>query len=160
MSFSPIRVIDVMIIKHVPPRANGLEPDFTSFTMSLLKPMADIAITMKNLDRSLKGLKYPMSTPLARAMVVIRLAIMKYIMKNGNICLMDIFLLSSVSVFFILMKARPRHIGIMARVLVSLTVTASSRVWLPRLKIVSHVYAVAVTDDVSFTADPANIPKA
>lgn len=101
-----------------------------------------------------------MSTPLASAMVVIRLAIMKYIMKNGNICLMDIFLLSSVSVFFILMKARPRHIGIMARVLVSLTVTASSRVWLPRLKIVSHVDAVAVTDDVSFTADPANIPKA
>ena len=57
MSFSPIRVIDVMIMKHVPPNARGFVPDFTSFTMSLLKPMADIAITMKNLDRSLKGLK-------------------------------------------------------------------------------------------------------
>lgn len=58
------------------------------------------------------------------------------------------------------MKASPKHIGIIARVLVNFTVTALSSVWLPRLNIVSHVDAHAVTDDVSLTADPANIPKA
>ena len=73
---------------------------------------------------------------------------------------MDIFLLSSCSVFLILMKASPKHIGIIARVLVNFTVTALSSVWLPRLNIVSHVDAHAVTEDVSLTADPANIPKA
>ena len=37
-----------MDIKHTPPRARGLAPDFKSLTISLLKPMADIAITIKN----------------------------------------------------------------------------------------------------------------
>lgn len=61
-------------MKHTPPRARGLAPDFNSFTISVLKPMADIAITIKNLDKSLKGLKNSIFTPLARAMVVIKLA--------------------------------------------------------------------------------------
>ena len=76
-TFSSIRVMDVINTKHTPPKASGLAPDFNSFTISLLKPIADIAITMKNLDKSLKGLKNPISTPLARAIVVIKLARMK-----------------------------------------------------------------------------------
>ena len=47
-----------------------------------------------------------------------------------------------------------------ARVLVSFTVTALSRVSEPRLCILSQVEAHAVTEDVSFTAVPAKIPKA
>lgn len=64
-------------MKHTPPKASGLAPDFNSFTISVLKPIADIAITIKNLDKSLKGLKNSIFTPLARAMVVIKLARMK-----------------------------------------------------------------------------------
>ena len=76
-TFCSIRVIDVIAMKHTPPRARGLASDFNSFTISLLKPIADIAITIKNLDKSLKGLKNSIFTPLARAMVVIKLARMK-----------------------------------------------------------------------------------
>ena len=47
-----------------------------------------------------------------------------------------------------------------ARVLVSLTVTALSKVAVPRLCMLSQVEAVAVTDEVSFTAEPAKIPNA
>ena len=49
--------------------------------------------------------------------------------------------------------------GIIASVLVSFTVTALSRVALPRFHMLSHVEAHAVTDEVSFTAVPAKIPK-
>ena len=50
--------------------------------------------------------------------------------------------------------------GIIAKVLVSFTVTALSKVWLPRFHILSQVEAAAVTEEVSFTAVPAKIPKA
>ena len=97
-----------MDIKHTPPRARGFAPDFKSLTISLLKPMADIAITIKNFDKSLKGLKNPISTPWARAIVVIKLARTKYIIKNGKICFIDIFLFFFSSAFFILIKASPK----------------------------------------------------
>ena len=48
--------------------------------------------------------------------------------------------------------------GIIAKVLVSFTVTALSKVWLPRFHILSQVEAAAVTEEVSFTAFPAKIP--
>ena len=51
-------------------------------------------------------------------------------------------------------------IGIIAKVLVSFTVTALSKVSCPKEQILSQVEATAVTDDVSFTAVPAKIPKA
>ena len=50
--------------------------------------------------------------------------------------------------------------GMMARVRVSLTVTALSKVAVPRSHMLSQVEAQAVTEEVSFTAVPANIPKA
>ena len=48
----------------------------------------------------------------------------------------------------------------MAKVRVSFTVTALSKVSLPRWNIASQVDAAAVTEEVSFTAVPAKIPKA
>ena len=57
-------------------------------------------------------------------------------------------------------KARMSVIGIMASVLVSLTVTALSSVALPRFHILSQVEAAAVTEEVSLMAVPAKIPKA
>ena len=47
-----------------------------------------------------------------------------------------------------------------ANVLVSLTVTALSKVADPKCHMLSHVAAVAVTEEVSFTAVPAKMPKA
>ena len=47
-----------------------------------------------------------------------------------------------------------------ARVLVSLTVTAVSKVSVPRLNMLSQVEAQAVTDEVSLTAVPEKIPNA
>ena len=61
---------------------------------------------------------------------------------------------------FAVYRASTRVIGIIARVLVSFTVTALLRVSLPRLNILSHVDAAAVTDEVSFIAVPAKIPNA
>ena len=50
--------------------------------------------------------------------------------------------------------------GIIAKVLVNLTVTALSKVAVPKLYKLSQVEAAAVTDEVSLTAVPAKIPKA
>ena len=62
--------------------------------------------------------------------------------------------------FFALKNARASVIGIIAKVLVNLTVTALSRVAEPKLYMLSHVAAAAVTDDVSLIAVPAKTPKA
>ena len=47
----------------------------------------------------------------------------------------------------------------MAKVRVSFTVTALSKVALPNPHILSHVEAAAVTEEVSFTAVPAKMPN-
>ena len=62
--------------------------------------------------------------------------------------------------FFAVYTASTSVIGIIASVLVSLTVTALSSDCVPRCHILSHVDAAAVTEDVSFTAVPAKIPNA
>ena len=67
---------------------------------------------------------------------------------------------ASLPFFLVRINARTSVIGIIAKVLVSLTVTALSSVAEPRFHILSHVDAAAVTEEVSFTAVPANIPKA
>src|SRR3712207_1202997 len=54
---------------------------------------------------------------------------------------------------------KARVIGMMASVRVSFTVTAVSRVADPRRHIASQEEAVAVTEEVSLTAVPANKPK-
>ena len=60
----------------------------------------------------------------------------------------------------ILKKDKAKVIGIIARVLVSFTVTALSKVALCKWYIESQVEAAAVTDEVSLIAVPAKIPKA
>ena len=80
-------------------------------------------------------------------------------MKNGKIFFNDtLFLLSET--FRVCINAKINVIGIIANVRVSFTVTALSNVAFPRFHILSQVAAAAVTEDVSFTAVPANIPKA
>lgn len=63
------------------------------------------------------------------------------------------------SCFFMRMNASANVIGMMASVLVSLTIVAYSRTAPCVPWSVSQVDAVAVTEDVSFTAVPANNPK-
>ncbi len=59
--------------------------------------------------------------------------------------------------FFVFISASTSVIGIIARVLVNLTTVASFKVSLACM--LSHADAAAVTDDVSFTAVPANNPN-
>ena len=46
-----------MLIQQPNPMRIGLPPDRTNRTILVLSPMADIAITMKNLLRVFKGVK-------------------------------------------------------------------------------------------------------
>lgn len=79
--------------------------------------------------------------------------------KVGKIFFISIFV--PFRLFFLpLINPSIIVIGIIARVLVNLTVTALSRVEDPKLYILSHVDAAAVTDEVSLIAVPANMPKA
>ena len=85
---------------------------------------------------------------------------MKNRMKNGNTCLIETFPAPSPFSRLVRISASTSVIGIIARVRVSFTVTALSSVWLPSPYRLSQVEAAAVTDEVSFTAVPANTPNA
>ena len=63
----------------------GLPPFFISLTISVFKPIAAIAITIKNLLNSLNDAKKLVGTPHPTAIVVITEAPMKYRIKNGKI---------------------------------------------------------------------------
>lgn len=108
----------------------GLPPDLMSLTMLVLRPIAAIAITIKNLLTVLNGEKKASETPNDVATVVMSDAAMKNRIKNGKI-------------FFILMDAPPACfslrvrtnartsvIGIIASVRVSFTTVAVSSVLL------------------------------
>ena len=70
---------------------------------------------------------------------------------------MRLKVLSLFSASRVRLKANTKVIGIIASVLVNLTIVAWSRVLLPWIP--SHAVAVAVTEDVSLTALPAKSPK-
>ena len=129
----------VMPSQQQKPRISGLPPVFTSFTMFVLKPIAAIAQIMKNLLNSFTGLKIAAFTPKTEvATVVISEASTKYRMKKGNIFLRlkAFFAFSPFPSDFFAFRAfhRARHkvIGIIARVRVNFTVTALSKVALPK----------------------------
>lgn len=160
------RLTKVMAIQQLAPRINGFPPVFTSFTISLFRPIASIAITIKNLLISFNGTNMLGSAPKIVAIVVMMDAIMKNPINVGNALfkLNPSFSLrpkfSFASSFLPTIYDNARVIGIIASVLVSLTVAALSRVEDPSPHILSHVAAAAVTEDVSFIAVPANIPNA
>ena len=121
--------------------------------MFVFKPIAAIAITIKNLLKSLIGAVIVVGK--LNTVVIIDAKTKKRI-KYGKI-----FLRFTLLLFFSLsrvrLKARTRVIGMIASVLVSLTIVAWSNVLLPWIP--SQAVAVAVTDEVSLTALPANNPK-
>ena len=150
-----------MPVQHAKPRMSGLPPDLMSFTMSVLRPIAAMARTIKKRLSSFTGANTDASIPTAEAAVVMIDAHIKYSINVGNIALMLTDAPSPPDCFArrVRRNASASVIGIIASVLVSFTVTAVSSVAEPRLHMLSHVDAAAVTDDVSFTAVPANIPN-
>ena len=64
-----------------------------------------------------------------------------------------------LSAFFVLKKDSPKVMGMIAKVRTNLTVTALSKVVVPKLYIASQVEAAAVTEEVSLIAEPAKTPK-
>ena len=72
-----IRLTPVMPTQQQKPMNSGLPPVLISFTMLLLRPMAAMARTMKNLLSVFTGAKKEAGTPKLPATVVIRDAAMK-----------------------------------------------------------------------------------
>ena len=80
------RLTQAMPIQQHKPMKIGLPPVFTSLTMSVLKPIAAIAITMKNFDSVLMG---AVTATGSANTVVMTLANTKNRIKNGKIFLMS-----------------------------------------------------------------------
>ena len=87
-----IKLTMVMLIQQTKPSNNGFPPVLTSFTILVFKPIAAIAITMKNLLSSFIGLNIDSEKPICTAKVVIMDAAIKNKIKNGKICLIETFL--------------------------------------------------------------------
>ena len=138
----------------------GFAPDLISFTISVFSPIAPIAMMIMNLLKSFIGVKKEDGTLKKLVQIVVnREAAMNQRIKNGKIFLKSTFFPVFASCF-VRMNASTRVIGIIASVLVSLTVTALSSVALPSWYMLSQVEAHAVTEEVSFTAVPAKMPNA
>ena len=125
------RLTIVIPSQHDIPRRIGRPPLFINFTMSVLNPIAAIAIIIKNLDKSLSGTNTSAGTPTAVAIVVITLAPKKNKIKNGNTCFRDTLSPSFSSAFLALINASTSVIGIIAKVHVSFTIVTTFRVLLP-----------------------------
>ena len=120
------RLTPVIPTQQKKPIINGFPPVLISLTIFVLRPMATIARTMKNLLRILTGVKTSVETPKLIATVVITEARIKYKMKKGNMLFIFAFSPSDF-LFFDWKKAMITVIGMIARVLVSFTVTALSK---------------------------------
>ena len=125
-----IRLTRVITVQQHAPSKMGFPPDLMSFTILLFSPIAAIAIIMQNLLNSLSGVKTSPETPKFNATVVISEAIIKYTMKKGK----DLLKLNPLSLLLAdlalcaFIMASTKVIGMIAKVRVSFTVTALSRV--------------------------------
>ena len=76
-----------MPVQQQKPIKIGFPPVFINFTISVFKPIADIASTIKNLLSILIGENTPELTPSESASVVITDAPTKYSINIGKICI-------------------------------------------------------------------------
>lgn len=128
------RLTAAMAIQQHKPIKMGLPPVRTSLTMFVFSPMAPIAMMMKNLESSLKGWNTEDGTPTEVATVVIMDANTKNKMKNGNTFFRENVFSWVVPIRLALAvrhRANTNVMGIMARVRVSFTMVAWSRVLAP-----------------------------
>ena len=123
----------ILIIPHQQqnPSKIGLPPILISFTMFVFSPTALIARTIKNLLSVLNGVKKPDGKPRCTQTVVMTDAKTKYRMKKGNTFFMGIAFPLCFA-FLVCHRESTNVIGIIARVRVSFTVTALSKVCEPR----------------------------
>ena len=123
----------ILIIPHQQqnPSKIGLPPILISFTMFVFSPTALIARTIKYLLSVLNGVKKPDGTPRCTQTVVMTDAKTKYRMKKGNTFFMGIAFPLCFA-FLVCHRESTTVIGIIARVRVSFTVTALSKVCEPR----------------------------
>lgn len=100
------------------PRKIGLPPFLISFTMLLPRPMAAIAMMIKNLLSSFNGAKKDAGAPKRRAMVVITEARMNHNMNIGKdfFRLKPLELLPADLLLLARIRASTKVIGMMARV--------------------------------------------
>ena len=122
--------------------------------MLVFKPIAAIAITIKNLLNSLIG---EVTTAGRLNTVVITEASTKNKIKNGKIFLKSTLVPEELFSFFVRTNANTRVIGMIAKVRVNFTMVAASNVLLPCIP--SQAAAAAVTEEVSLIAVPANKPN-
>lgn len=73
-----------MPAQQIAPRTSGFPPVFMSFTTLLFKPIAPMAITIRNLLSVLSGSNNLASTPADTTIVVIKEATIKYSTNIGN----------------------------------------------------------------------------
>lgn len=121
------RLTAAMDTQQINPMKIGFAPVFTREMISVLRPIAAIAMTIKNLLRSFNGLV--MEAGRAKTVVM-----MDASTKNKmNIGKARLKLNVEVPSFFFRAWRMPRTrvIGIIARVLVSFTIVAASSVLLP-----------------------------
>ena len=79
-----VRLTMVIPIQQEAPRRSGFPPDFINFITLLFRPMAAMAIMMKNLDSSFSGANTSALIPILIHAVVIIAAMMKYKINIGN----------------------------------------------------------------------------
>ena len=149
------RLTPAIPIQQQSPIKIGFPPVFTSLMMLVFRPIAAIAMTIKNLLISFKGFV----TAAGR-------------WKNGgnhgskqkkqhkegeNLFQIDFCALCAMPFPAVRTNASTSVIGMIASVRVSLTIAAASSVLLPWIP--SQACAAAVTEEVSLIAVPANRPK-
>ena len=78
------RLTTVITPQQQPPSSIGFPPDLISLTTLLFRPIAAMAIMIKNLLSSLRGLKISEGTPIPKQSVVIIEARTKNTMNIGN----------------------------------------------------------------------------
>ena len=153
------RLVTVIPIQQQAPKARGAPPVFTSLTISVLRPMAAMARTMKNLLRVLMGRRHWHPPQGTRPMVVIRLARDEVEDEKGEDGAEFYLCPLSFCPRFACRKARTKTMGMMARVRVSFYGNGFVQGGAAQPPHLSHVEAAAVTEEVSFTAVPAKMPN-
>ena len=133
----------------------GFPPVLTSLTMSVLRPMATMAITMKNLLALFRKLTKPAGMG---SSVVMMDATKNSSTNQGKIFLMSTWAPPCFPSRRVRSSASTSVMGMMASVRVIFTMAAVSSVLAPGC-MPSQAAAAAVTEEVSLTAVPAKRPK-
>ena len=143
------------------PWTMGRMPDFFMLANEVFKPIAARAETMKNLLADLvctstgDGMvKMLATTDIATKATINQGKIFQRLKFAFNSLSLSPLIFASLRLRARLIKAKIKTVGMMESVLVSFTMVAKS----PAAS--EKAYPVATTDDVSFTAVPAQSPKA